>query len=223
MKDVILDVENREKLSKGALSNLRKSGKVPAVLYGKDVEAESIFVDSKAFMSIIDANGANVIINLKFKDGKKAAIVKNLQRDILTQSPLHIDFQAISMKEKIDVMVPIHLDGIADGVKNFGGTMEFVVREVEVECLPTNIPQKIDLDVTPLGIGDKFTVADLPKIEGVTYKQDPETLIVHVLAVVVEEEAPAEAAAGTEPAQPEVISKGKKDKEGEEEGGGEKK
>jgi len=216
MKEVILDVENRQTGSKSGLANFRKSGKVPAVFYGKNVKPESIIVDSKAFMSIIEANGANVIINLKFKDGKKPVIVKSLQRNILTQAPMHIDFQLISLKDKVEVMVPIHIEGVADGVKNFGGLMEFIVREVRVSSLPANIPQKISVDVNALGIGQGITVADLPKLDGVTYLQDPSTLIVHIVTVTVEEEKPAEAAAGTEVAQPEVISKGKKDKEGEE-------
>ena len=219
MKEVILDVELRELGSKGMLANFRKTGKVPAVFYGKDIKPESIVVDSKTFMSIVEENGANVVISLNFKDGKKAAIIKKLQRDILTQSPMHIDFQSISLKDKVNVMVPIHLEGVSDGVKNFGGTMEFIIREVEVECLPTNIPQKINLDVTPLGLGQGVTIADLPKIEGVEYTQEASTLIVHVVAVTVREDATAEA--GAEAAQPEVISKGKKDKEGEE--GGDKK
>jgi large subunit ribosomal protein L25 len=98
--------------------------------------------------------------------------------------------------------------------------MEFIVREVEVSCLPTNIPQKISVDVTPLGLGQAVTIADLPKMEGVEYTQDPSTLIVHVVAVTVKEEAAAEP--GAEAAQPEVISKGKKDKEGEEAAGAKK-
>jgi large subunit ribosomal protein L25 len=216
MKEVILNAADREAGSKSALSNFRKEGKVPAVFYGKDVKPVSILVDSKTFLSIVEENGANVVINLNFKDGKKPAIVKNLQRDILTQAPLHIDFQSISLKDKVDVRVPIHIEGVADGVKNYGGLMEFIEREVEVVCLPTNIPQKISIDVSALGIGQAITVADLPKLEGVEYKQEPSTLIVHVVAVKVEEEKAADAAAGAEAAQPEVISKGKKDKEGEE-------
>ncbi len=217
MKEVILEVQNREIGSKSALSKSRKEGKVPAVFYGKDIKPESITVDSKAFMSIIEANGANVVINLNFKNGKQAAIVKSLQRDILTQAPMHIDFQAISLKDKIEVKVPIHIEGVADGVKNYGGLMEFIVREVEVSCLPTSIPQKINVDVSALGIGQGITIADLPKIDGVEYTQEPSTLIVHIVTITAEEEKPADAAAaGTEPAQPEVISKGKKDKEGEE-------
>ncbi|MDR3071273.1 MAG: 50S ribosomal protein L25 [Endomicrobium sp.] len=214
MKEVILDVEARVLSSKGGLAALRNSGKIPAVFYGKDIKPEYISVNSKSFISIIGENGANVIIDLNFKDGKKSAIVKSLQRNVLTQNPIHIDFQAISLKDVVEVLVPIHIDGIADGVKNFGGVMEFILREVRVKSLPKNIPQKISVDVSALGIGQGMTIADLPKMEGVEYVQDPSTLIVNVIAVVVEEEKPSEVG-GSEAAQPEVISKGKKDKEGE--------
>jgi large subunit ribosomal protein L25 len=217
MKEAILEALSRETGSKGMLSNSRKEGKIPAVFYGKDLPSASITVDSKTFLTILAEGGANVVVSLSFKDGKKPAIVKNIQRDVLTQEPIHIDFQSISLKDKVDVKVPIHIEGVADGVKNYGGLMEFIEREVEVVCLPTNIPQKISVDVSALGIGQGVTVADLPKLEGVEYKQAPATLIVHIVAVKVEEEKAADAAAaGTEAAQPEVISKGKKDKEGEE-------
>jgi large subunit ribosomal protein L25 len=217
MNEVILDVEPRTTGSKGSLFSLKKEGKVPAVFYGKNFKPESISINAKAFASMIEANGANVIIDLNFKDAKRPAIVKEIQRDVLTQNPIHIDFCAISLKDKVEVSVPIHIDGIADGVKNFGGTMEFIVREVKVKALPKSIPQKISINVSALGIGQGITVADLPKLEGVDYIQDPSTLIINVILAKVEEEKPADIAGiGTEPVQPEVISKGKKDKEGEE-------
>ncbi|MCL2334741.1 MAG: 50S ribosomal protein L25 [Endomicrobia bacterium] len=218
MKEVILETEVRETGSKSSLEAFRKQGKIPGTFYGKGVKPSNIAVNSRDFMTIIAENGANVIISLKLKDGKKPVIVKELQRNILTQAPIHVDFQAISLKEKIEVLVPIHIEGIADGVKNAGGVMEHIVREVRIAALPTNIPQKISLDVSALTIGKGLTIADLPKLEGVEYLQDPSTLVVNVVTVKVEEEKPAAeaAAAGTEPAQPEVISKGKKDKEGEE-------
>ena len=216
MKEVILDAEARTTGSKGNIAALRKSGKIPAVFYGKGIKSESIAVNSKAFVSIMEANGANVIINLSFKDGKKAAIVKSLDRDILTRNPVHIDFHVISLEDKVEVLIPIHIDGIADGVKNFGVVMEFIVREVKVEALPKNIPQKISIDVSALGIGQEITVADLPELDGIKYIQDPSTLIVHVISVAAEEEKPEATAEATDAAQPEVINKGKKDKEAEE-------
>jgi large subunit ribosomal protein L25 len=216
MNEVILDVELRSSASKGRLSFLKKEGKVPAVFYGKNVKHESISVNAKAFVSLIKANGVNVVIDLNFKDGKKPAIVKKIQKDILTQSPIHIDFRSISLEDKVEVLVPIHIDSVADGVKNFGGTMEFIVREVKVKALPKNIPQKISVNVSTLGIGQGITIADLPKLEGVSYVQDPLTLIINVIAAKVDEENPADVVVGTATAQPEVISKGKKDKEGAE-------
>ena len=121
MKEVILDAQIRETGSKSGLESFRKQGKIPAVIYGKDIKPASISVDSKAFMSIVEAHGENVVINLKMKEGKRSAIIKELQRNVLTQAPMHIDFQVISLKDKIEVMVPIHIEGVADGVKNFGG------------------------------------------------------------------------------------------------------
>ncbi|MDR1244216.1 MAG: 50S ribosomal protein L25 [Endomicrobium sp.] len=211
MKEVILDVQKRELGSKSKLSALRKKEKIPAVFYGKNIKPESITVDAKSFMSIIEKNGANVIVDLNFKSGKKPAIVKSLQRDVLMQNPIHIDFQSISLEDKVEVLVPIHVEGVADGVKNFDGVMEFIVREVKVKALPKSIPQMIAVDVSSLGLGQGLTIADLPKIEGLDYIQDPSTLIVNVIAVAAEEEKPKEES--TETAQPEVISKGKKDKE----------
>ncbi|GHT04932.1 50S ribosomal protein L25/general stress protein Ctc [Endomicrobiia bacterium] len=220
MKEVILDAQARTVGSKGDLAFLRKSGKIPAIFYGKGIKPEAIAVSSKVFVSIMEANGANVIINLNFKDGKKAAIVKSLDRDFLTQHTIHIDFHAISLEDKIEVLVPVHIAGVADGVRNFGGVMEFIVREVKVEAIPRNIPQKISVDVKALRIGQGITVADLPELDGVKYVQDSSTLIVHVIAVaaVFEEEKPEAMAGGTATVvQPEVIiSKGKKDKEVEE-------
>ena len=214
MKEITLDVESRGIVSKGNLSALRRSGKVPGVFYGKNIKSESISVDLKTFDLIVKENGANVIIDLNFKSGKKVAIVKSLQRDILTQTPIHIDFQSVSLVDKVEVSVPIHIDGVADGVKNFGGVMEFITREIRVKALPKSIPQKISIDVSALNIGDGITVADLPKMDGVDYVQDSSTLIVNVITVAVEEEKSVET--GAEVVQPEVISKGKKDKEGEE-------
>jgi large subunit ribosomal protein L25 len=216
VKEVILDAQARTVGSKGDLAVLRKSGKVPAIFYGKGINPEAIAVSSKVFVSIIEANGANIIIGLNFRDGKKAAIVKSLDRDILTQHLIHIDFHAISLEDKIEVLVPVHIDGVADGVKNFGGVMEFIVREIKVEALPRNIPQKISVDVKALGIGQGITVADLPELDGIKYVQDSSTLIVHVIAVAIEEEKTETAAEGMAVAmQPDVISKGKKDKEAE--------
>jgi len=213
MKQVVLEAELRD-VSKN-LNVLKSSGKIPAVFYGKNEKPVTISVDSKKFMSLIEKEGANVIIELQLKDGTKTAIVKELQRHILTQAPNHIDFQAISLKDKIEVMVAIHTEGIADGVKNFGGTMEHVLREIKVRCLPTNIPSKINIDVSALAIGQGISVADLPKLEDIEYVHEASSIVINVLAQKVEEEKPEDATVAAAAAAPEVISKGKKDLEGE--------
>jgi len=217
MKEVFLSADNREIVSKGKLAAFRRSGKVPAVFYGKGMEPKSISIDMKDFLSIIETNGLNSVITLDFKKDKQTSIVKNLQRDVISQEPIHIDFQYISLQDSIEVLVPIHLEGVADGVKNFGGLMEIILREVKVKCLPTNIPKMIAVDVSSLNIGQGITVEQLPETEGIEYLTDPSTLIAHIVAIKEEEVKPAEeAAVGAQAPQPEVISKGKKDKEGEE-------
>ncbi len=209
MKQVVLEAELRD-VSKN-LNALRSAGKVPAVFYGKKEEPIAISVDAKAFMSIVEKEGANVIVELKLKDSSKPAIIKELQRHVLTQAPNHIDFQSISLTEKIEISVPIHVEGIADGVKNAGGTLEHVLREIKVRCLPTDMPSKISVDVAALKVGDDITVEQLPKLEGVEYEHDPKSVVVTVIAQAVEEEKPAETA---EAQAPEVIGKGKKEEEG---------
>lgn len=208
MKQVVLEAEVRD-VTKN-LNVLRNAGKVPAVFYGKKEEPIAISVDAKKFMSIIEKEGANVIVELKFKDFSKPAIVKELQRHILTQTPNHIDFQSISLTEKIVILVPIHVEGVADGVKNAGGTLEHVMREIKVRCLPTDMPSKISVDVTALKVGDDITVEQLPKLDGVEYEHDPKGIVVTVIAQSVEEEKPAETA---EAQAPEVIGKGKKEED----------
>lgn len=210
MKQVVLEAEIRD-VTKN-LNAIRKAGLVPAVFYGKKEQPIAITVDAKKFMSIIEKEGASVIVELKFKDSSKPAIVKELQRHVLTQLPNHIDFQSISLTEKIEILVPIHVEGVADGVKNAGGTLEHVMREIKVKCLPQDMPSKISLDVTALKVGDDITVEQLPKLSGIEYVHDPKAIVVTVTAQSVEEAKSADATA--EPQAPEVISKGKKEEEG---------
>ncbi|MDD3053100.1 MAG: 50S ribosomal protein L25 [Endomicrobiaceae bacterium] len=212
MKQVALEAEIRE-VSQN-LNVIRNAGKIPAVFYGKNETPIAVTVDTKKFMTIVGKEGANVIIELKFKDFSKTAIIKELQRHVLTQAPNHVDFQAISLKEKINILVPVHIDGIADGVKNSGGTLEHILREIKVRCLPTDIPSKISVDVSALKIGEALTVSQLPKIDGVEYENDPTNIVVNIIALSVEEEKPVDVTAV--PQAPEVIAKGKKEEEGAE-------
>jgi large subunit ribosomal protein L25 len=175
------------------------------------------------------ASGMNTLITLKVTGGGDARVlVKNVQLDPITQQPLHADFYRVNMDRKIKVTVPVTLRGESRGVKQDGGVLDFVHREIEVEVLPANIPDSIEVDVTDLGIGDSIHVRDLAANAAWTPISDPDMMIVHVVIIKVVEEAPAAAAPGAEgaaapaagaavatPAEPEVIKKGKTDKEGE--------
>jgi large subunit ribosomal protein L25 len=219
MKEAVLETELRSHVKKSDLKILRSKGMIPAVFYGKNEKTQQLAVSVKKFKEIIHSGGANVLINLKLKEGSKTAIIKDVQRDIISQEPIHIDFQAISLKEKVQVSVPLHIVGIAPGVKLSGGILEHLMREVVIKCLPTEIPQKIDVDVSNLQIGNAILVKDLPKTEGVEMISNFGSIIVNVVSPTIIEEKPAEEAAAEAAApttaEPEVISKGKKDKEGE--------
>jgi large subunit ribosomal protein L25 len=233
--EAVLDAVKRNTKGKNEARRLRAAGKLPATLYGAqkagDAPApESVAVDPKPFMRIMhSASGMNTLITLKVTGGGDARVlVKNVQLDPITQQPLHADFYRVNMDRKIKVTVPVTLRGESRGVKQDGGVLDFVHREIEVEVLPANIPDSIEVDVTDLGIGDSIHVRDLAANAAWTPISDPDMMIVHVVIIKVVEEAPAAAAPGAEgaaapaagaavatPAEPEVIKKGKTDKEGE--------
>jgi large subunit ribosomal protein L25 len=233
--EAVLDAVKRNTKGKNEARRLRAAGKLPATLYGAqkagDAPApESVAVDPKPFMRIMhSASGMNTLITLKVTGGGDARVlVKNVQLDPITQQPLHADFYRVNMDRKIKVTVPVTLRGESRGVKQDGGVLDFVHREIEVEVLPANIPDSIEVDVTDLGIGDSIHVRDLAANAAWTPISDPDMMIVHVVIIKVVEEAPAAAAPGAEgaaapaagaavatPAEPEVIKKGKTDKAGE--------
>jgi large subunit ribosomal protein L25 len=205
------------------LKSLRAKGMVPAIFYGHEEKNISMAVDARQFDLLLrSGSGSNTLLNLKMGDVAKTAIIKEIQRDVITQKPIHIDFLAVSLKEKIEVNVPLHIVGIAPGVKLGGGILEHILREVRVLCLPQDIPAAINVDVSALEINQGFAVKDLPAMAGIEVLTNPADLIVNIVAPTVLEEAPAAAtpegaaAAAATGAEPEVISKGKKEKEGEE-------
>jgi large subunit ribosomal protein L25 len=198
------------------LNQLRNEGWIPATLYGNGTPA-SVAVESKYLSKLMQNNkaGAKALFNVKFGKETSLAVIKEIQRHILKHTPIHIDFQRIDMKKKLEISVPVHVVGDAPGVKNSGGILEHITREIRVKCLPDNIPASIDVDVTKLELGHGVKVKDLPALNGVEYLTLADTIVVNIVAPKVEEvAAPAagtEAAAG---ATPEVIAKGKKDEEG---------
>jgi large subunit ribosomal protein L25 len=223
--EATLEAVKRDGRGKNEANRLRAAGRIPAVLYGtrkddKNAQSVPVAVDPKAVMRILHSDsGANTLINLKLDGSEARVMVKEYQLDPITNALLHADFYQLAMDKAIVVPVPIHIVGEAKGVKLQGGIVDFVTRDIEVECLPTDIPEHIDVDVSDLGLHESIRVRDLP--QGPKWKAvtDGDTMIVHVVTIKVEEEpvaAEAVAATAAAPAEPEVIKKGKTEKEGEE-------
>ncbi|MDQ3169658.1 MAG: 50S ribosomal protein L25 [Acidobacteriota bacterium] len=217
--EAVLEAVKRETRGKNEARRVRAAGKIPAVVYGDKSDAAVISVDPKILLRILHSDsGLNTLISLKFEgEGDTRVLVRDFQLDPVTQAPLHVDFYRIAMDKKLTVTVPIQLKGEPKGVKTQGGVLDFVSRDIHVECLPADIPEHIDIDVTELLMNQGIRVKDLPASDKWTPLTDAETMIVHVVAAkveaVAEPAAAAAAVAGTGAAEPEVIKKGKPDKE----------
>lgn len=226
--DSTLVAVRRETKGKNEAVRTRQSGNIPAVLYGGDSKTgESVSVDPKALGKILHSkSGLNSIISLKIEGARETRVlVKEYQIDPVTHRLIHADFYRVAMDKTLVVTVPVHLEGEAQGVKVQGGTLDFVHRDVDVECLPADIPEHISLDVTELMIGQGIRVRDLPVDGKWKSISEPDMLIVHVVApraevvAAPEGEAAAAAAAPAVAAEPEVMKKGKVDKEEKEDKG----
>ena len=216
--EAALEAVKRDTRGKNEARRVRAAGKIPAVVYGDKSDAAVISVDPKTLLRILHSDsGVNTLISLKLEgEGDTRVLVRDFQLDPITQAPLHVDFYRIAMDKKLTVTVPIQIKGEAKGVKTQGGVLDFVHRDIEVECLPSDIPEHIDIDVTELLMGQGVRVRDLPQDVKWTPLTDAETMIVHIVAPKVEAAAEP-AAAGATPAEPEVVKKGKADKEDEKE------
>jgi large subunit ribosomal protein L25 len=214
----LLEAQPREAGNKNAARRVRASGKIPAVVYGAGKDALSVSVDPRQVSRILSSEtGHNTIFDLALNGGEQTkAMIVDWQYEPVKGKLLHIDLKRIAMDKKLAVKVPILLKGEAAGVKQQGGILEQMLREVEVECLPGDIPGHIDADVSELVFGKVLRVSDLVRSDKFTYLTDENQPVAHVTSVKEEvvaapEAAAAEAAAG--PAEPEVIKKGKQETE----------
>jgi large subunit ribosomal protein L25 len=220
METFKIEGQVREGRGKGSARRTRLTGMVPAVLYGGKKDAISLTVSAKQVARILRSEtGHNTIFTVTVAaGGDEKAMVRDWQVDPVSGKLLHVDLFRIAMDVRMRVMVPVHTFGEAQGVKLQGGVFETVTREVEVECLPGDIPEEFRVDVTDMMIGKQLRAADLPfdpvKIKLVT---DPVRVIAHVVVLKKEEEPVADAAvtADAAPAEPEVMKKGKKEEEGD--------
>ncbi len=217
---IVVEGAPRAERGKNEARRLRQTGKVPAVLYGGKGGPITLSVNAKQVGAILRSeSGHNTLFQVDLGGKAEPAILKDWLVDPVTGKLLHVDLMRVAMDVRMKVKVPVHTFGEPAGVKVQGGVFEVVTREVEIECLPTDIPTEFRLDVTELMLGKQLRVSDLTvdatKVKMLT---EPERVIAHVVALKVEEEKPAEAVAAevAAPAEPEVIKKGKKEVEGEE-------
>ena len=223
MEQIIVEASPRETRGKNAARRVRLTGQVPAVMYGGKGASQALEVNAKQVAAILrSASGHNTIFKVKIKNDEQTAILKDWLVDPVKGHLLHVDLLRVAMDVRMRVKIPIHTFGEAQGVKVQGGVFEIVTREVEIECLPNDIPTEFRMDITNLMIGMQLRASDIQvdpdKIKILT---DPTRVLSHVVTLRVEEEKPAEAVAAeatAAPAEPEVIKKGKKEAEEGEEG-----
>src|SRR5215472_706038 len=188
---------------------------IPAVVYGAFKDAVSVTVNPKDISKIIHSKtGHNSIFDLDIAGIEKTPVmVADEQYDPIKSTLLHIDLRRIDLTRKLRVSVPIHATGDAKGVKQQGGVLDLVTRQVEIECVPDDIPNQFDVDVTELMIGDAIRVSELPVKEGIRVLTNGDAVIAHVVGIKEEAAATTEVAAETTEAEPEVVKKGKKEEE----------
>ncbi len=212
MKTIELNVEKRSTIGKNEARRDRAAGRIPAVVYGAGKPNVPISVNRKALSDVFrEGAGENAIFLLKLagSDQSRHAMIREMQRDPVSRTPLHIDFVRVLMDVKITLKVPVEVVGIARGVKADGGILDLVTREIEIECLPGNIPAHLSVDVSELGIGDAIRISQIPAVEGVAIVDNPEKVVAHVAHPTREEEPVAAAEGAAEPVEPEVLKKGK--------------
>ena len=222
MDQVLIEAKLRDERGKNAARRARVNGQVPAVLYGGKSDAVAVSLNMKQLSTLLRSErGHNSILKLQLPDGEQAAIFKDWQVDPVSGNLVHVDMLRIAMDVRMKFNIAVHTFGEPQGVKLQGGVFEMVNREVEIECLPADIPDEVKIDITGLMMGKQIRANDLPLDQDkVRLVSDPQLMIAHVVAPRAEEEKPAAevaADAAATAAEPEVIKKGKKEvAEGEE-------
>jgi large subunit ribosomal protein L25 len=205
--DAVVATPREGKFNKNAARRVRVAGKIPAVVYGAGQDPVAVTVDPKVITKILHSeSGHNTIFDLNVEGGTATkAMIVDWQNEPIKGKLLHIDLKRIAMDKAMRVSVPVQLIGVPTGVKNQGGILDHVLREVEIECLPGDIPSHIDVDVTGLELHGAIHISDLPHSGSIKFLGEETATVAHI--TVIKEEAPAEAAEGA--AEPEVAKKGK--------------
>ena len=218
--NLVIKAERREKFGKNASRVVRRAGRIPAILYGPGLDNVALTLDKKDMFSILKSEtGENTLFVLSFDSEKKDAMIKELQINPVSDELLHVDLIQIVMDKMIRVAVPIVLIGEAVGVKTEGGFVDFSSREIEVECLPKDIPEKIEVDISELHLHQSVKVDEISTPEGTVITSDSEMVVVLIQAPAKEEEPEVEEEEEeevmAEGEEPEVIKKDKVEEEAE--------
>jgi large subunit ribosomal protein L25 len=218
MEELFLDAEVREEVGRGKVKALKDKGFIPAVVYAEGKAALALKLSHRQLVQLVHHHRIEgVVINLNIKDDKKQkarpCLIKEIQHDPVQGEIIHVDFNQISLTKAIKVNVPVVAKGEAVGVKQEGGSLEHILWEIEIECLPTGIPKNIEIDISQLKLGESIHVQDILAPQGVKILNDPGAIVLTV-AAPMKEEAPVEAVEGEAAQEPEVI-KEKKEVPGE--------
>lgn len=220
---ISIKAEKRESFGKNISRRLRKTGLIPAVLYGANEANVPLTLNKKdVFMILKSETGENTIFRVSFDSETRNAMIKELQRNPVTDEILHADLVQIALDKAIRVSVPVVAVGDAVGVKTEGGFVDFITREVEVECLPKDIPEHIEIDISGLHLRQSFKVEDVEESEGIKIVSEPEVVLVHIEVPTKEEEIEVpeeEEEVIAEEEEPELIKKEKPEEEEKKEEG----
>lgn len=210
---VLLKAEVRTEVGKQVAKRLRAAGKLPAVVYGEKLEPLACTVDAKALETLLHEHGRNAIINLDTGNQTQSTIVKEFQQDYLRGDMLHVDFHRIDLTQKIIVEVLVESEGIPAGVRNDGGILEQMLHHLELECLPTEIPERVVINVAALEVGDSLHVSDitLENSEHTIITDAERTVFAVAAPTLPQDEDELEEGAEEEMQEPELIERGKKD------------
>jgi large subunit ribosomal protein L25 len=212
MERITINAEKREEFGKGASRGLRRKNMIPAIIYRGGGSLPIKFSKKELAQFINTIAGEQAMVNLQFADGEsRLALMKDYQIDPIKGELLHADFFEVSLTEEVKVTIHITAVGESIGVKRDGGILQYLLREIEVECLPDKVPGHVEIDISGLEIGQSVRISDLKLGEGIKILNDPEEVIVNIIAPAVEEAPPAEVVAAPEVTEPEVTKKGKKE------------
>ena len=194
MKEVSISASRRESLGKGPARQSRMAGNIPAVVYGPEVEPIPVAIDERSFRSAIKASGSlSSIISLDVEGKTNKVVLREIQRDPITSRILHMDFHAISMTKPLHISIPIRFEGTPRGVKTDGGIMQITMRDLDITCLPSDIPEALVLDVEDLGIGESIHVSSVSIDKVTILSPEQRTIVVIAAPTVVKVDEPTEA------------------------------